>query len=145
MRVINAELRRHFQGPGKCGLCNKECRSRECAHYLARGMGAGGILDVTFNLIALGGAFGCNCHGRQHNGQVHPADLLAMISGREFMMKDDVLTRLERFRRAPKNANVCPACKGKGTSSWPLFLDCLECDMAGVLYFGTPWRKRGQL
>ncbi len=142
MRVVNPELRRRFNGPGRCGLCNKDCKARECAHYLAKGMGAGGTLDVAFNLIALGGAFGCGCHTRQHAGEIHPADLLACIASREYMLQDDILNRLERFRRAPKNSVLCPDCKGKGGSSYPMFLDCLNCGTLGVMYFGEPWREQ---
>jgi hypothetical protein len=56
-------------------------------------------LDVAINLVALGGADSCNCHGRVHSGQILRIDLLAIVAARESTTQDAIKAEIARLRK----------------------------------------------
>ena len=106
MRLDNPELLDEFRGPGSCHGCGQQCRNREAAHILAKGMGGGGRLDHRWNLLALGGPWECGCHRRQHNGLISIHALWDAVAKREGVSVDEIKQELWRIRRLPKGSAV---------------------------------------
>jgi hypothetical protein len=105
MKIINDALLMQFRGPGACEHCKRWCRMRQPHHLYSRGCGGGQRLDVLINLIALGSAFDCNCHGRLHDGAIMRCDLLAIVAARENTTQDAIERTIYELRRAPKGSD----------------------------------------
>ncbi len=103
----NESILKDFRGPGQCGWCARWCNHRQAAHLVAKGMGGGKRLDIRINLISLGCAFCCNCHGKSHNGE-RPmyCDLLAVVAAREQTTQDQIEREVAALLRAPKKARA---------------------------------------
>lgn len=106
MIIKNKKLLAEFRGPGFCELCRAWCQAREPHHILCRGHGGGNRLDVRLNLISLGSAYDCNCHGRYHDGHIPRCRILAVVCRREDVLPEFLLDELYRLRRAPKGTII---------------------------------------
>lgn len=83
MIVKDEVLLASFRRKRRCEFCGADLRHKaEPHHYHAKGMGGGSRLDIPENLIALGGALDCNCHGKAHDCKIDRADILAKIAAR---------------------------------------------------------------
>lgn len=102
MRVIDAELLRVFRGKQCCEWCGWALRSPAQPHHIfTRGMGGGSRLDVRINLVALGGPWDCDCHGRHHAGhEPLTCDLVALVAAREGLLQDELEREIWRLKRA---------------------------------------------
>lgn len=103
MKIINKELLNEFRRPGRCEYCGRVCKKLRDPHHLwGRGLGGGERLDVRINLMSLGFAFDCNCHGKFHNGQIKKEDLVAIVAKREGTTPEAIEEEIWRLRREPK-------------------------------------------
>ena len=84
MKIIREETLALYRGSGRCQLCGKACKARECHHVLARGMGGGRRLDVALNLLAVGSFPCCDCHALIHGGgRIERIMCLEAVAARE--------------------------------------------------------------
>jgi len=58
------------------------------SHIHSRGAGR---VDIRGNLIALGGAFDCNCHGLTHDGKIGREELLLLTALREGLTVESIV------------------------------------------------------
>ncbi len=106
MILIDEAVLDLFRGPGQCEWCSEGCVTREPHHYwIKRGHGGGSRLDHPWNLVALGGAFDCGCHGAAHEGRSPTRlELLGVAARREGVAAGVIERELYRLLRAPKGA-----------------------------------------
>ena len=101
MRIVCRELRDRLRDAARCcEHCRKPLAvgTAEIAHIYTKGHGGGGWLDIPANLVALGSAFGCSCHCRQHQQNENPStdDLKAIVARRYKTTVDAVIAELDR-------------------------------------------------
>lgn len=110
MLVKDDALLQQFREARRCEWCGRAVSVAEPAHIFAKGMGGGGRLDIPCNLVALGSAFDCACHRRQHDGhEPLPHDLLALVAARYGVLQLDVENEIHRVRRLAKGSQYqCP-------------------------------------
>lgn len=107
MKIIDKGLLQEFSGPGKCEICQKDCRRREPHHVRCRGMGGGSRLDIAINLIAVGGHVNgfpeCPCHRLAQEGNISKASVLEIIGKREKLTPEEIEGTVNRLLRSDKN------------------------------------------
>lgn len=103
MKIPNVELVRSVGERTVCELCNRRLRYRAHPHHVfSRGAGR---VDMPFNLIALGGAFDCNCHGRFHDGNLAKSQILERVARREDVFQLAIEDAIYALRRLDKWAS----------------------------------------
>lgn len=98
MKVIDPALLDEFRSRGVCELCNRPGSDPD-HWFFARGMGAGGQLDVPENLLTL-----CRrCHDLRHQeGRPSKEVLLLIVARREGKSVEEVEQTLYELRRRKK-------------------------------------------
>lgn len=96
MKVVDKDLLASVRARRRCECCNRPtpagCHPH---HYLARGLGSGGRLDVRENLVAL-----CIfCHDAVHRGIIPRGTILALIARREHSRPELILGYLYMLQR----------------------------------------------
>ena len=102
MKIVNEAILDEFRTPGPCELCGKQCRDREPHHYLAKGSGGGGRLDIRINLVAVGASVPhplCKCHNLIHAGRLDRESVFIAIALREDLVAHDMEVVLHLARR----------------------------------------------
>ncbi len=99
MTIIDDACLQKFREAPFCEYCLTPNRGQiHPHHYLARGMGGGGQLDVRENLCSV-----CSdCHTRVHTGEIPRHVILALIAVRMKAWPDEIETMLYRLLRTPK-------------------------------------------
>jgi hypothetical protein len=98
--LVDEGLLDGFRAKRHCEWCGRKLGHRPHAHHI-HSRGAGRV-DVAVNVVALGCAFDCNCHGRAHAGEIGRRQLLAVAARREGMTvrdAEELIWRLRRRRR----------------------------------------------
>ena len=110
MIIRDPELLASYHTPGLCEICGKRFAEREPHHFLARGMGGGGQIDVRWNLVALGSSkdFCCPCHTKIHAAEISREQVLAVIATREGVTPQQIVAELNRLRNLRKEVVRCP-------------------------------------
>lgn len=115
MKITCSELRDHFrQAARRCEHCQRKLLPQEVeiAHIVTKGFGGGGWLDVPGNLVALGHAYSCGCHARQHQNNANPStdDLKAIVAARYRTTVEAVQAELDRALNQLKKGSKyeCP-------------------------------------
>jgi hypothetical protein len=108
MKIVNEATLDKFRMPGRCELCQKQCRVREPHHHQRKGHGGGYRLDVSIGLISLGPSqtFVCVCHARVTDGDISDARVLEVIAKRHATTPDAIQEALWVLARLPKRASV---------------------------------------
>lgn len=57
----------HLQKRGYCAICGKWSRYTQWHHIVYRSHGGD---ESDMNMIEVGGAFSCDCHGKIHSGEI---------------------------------------------------------------------------
>ncbi len=96
------EILKQFRGTGPCEACRRWCWRLECHHWRSRGHGGGSRIDLPINLIALGGAFACNCHGYAQRSKEFNDSLLPIIARREGTTPEAIREEINRLLREGK-------------------------------------------
>lgn len=87
-----------------CEWCGLYCRKpTERHHIVSRGMGGGSRLDIRENLIDLGGAFDCDCHGRAQAGKISKDSLFNTVAMAIDSTLAKVKSKVYRLLRADKD------------------------------------------
>lgn len=95
----NEALLAEFRSKRCCEFCQRYLVYAAHPHHLwAKGMGCGSRMDVRFNLIALGGPWDCNCHGKVHQGKVTRPQLLDVVGRREGMTPEEIIVAVGRLK-----------------------------------------------
>ncbi len=102
MLIVNEPLLVPHRLPGACELCGRWCVQREPHHIFAKGFGGGSRLDIPINLLGVGAAFMCNCHGKIHGSHIKRDECIDAVAEREaltFAYVEETLLRLHNRTR----------------------------------------------
>lgn len=135
MKIICHDLLRRFREPGPCEICLKQCKVREPAHIVARGLGGGGHLDVPVNLLSLGSTprFECQCHYNQHaTGIPDRTEMQFLAAAREGMTFDEVLEIVWKLQRARKPTRECLPFEHEAVKVGRDYFVCAKCGVKVV-------------
>lgn len=110
MKILSATLLDQFRTPGRCEICQAQCKRKEPHHIFACGTGCHKQLDVPINLVSLGSSalFCCACHTRYH--QEHKPtriEMLAIAAAREGMDADECQEAIWFLQRQKKMLFEC--------------------------------------
>ena len=125
-----------------CSYCRQPTPGgTDPCHVITRGVGGGTRLDVPLNLVSL-----CRtCHNENHAGRSPTREELCELVGERYGYKShEVLARLHRMIRAPKEARPCRDCEGAGRLMDQKLChsyQCPTCRGVGILFRGRPWRE----
>ena len=104
VRVVDDALLQWFRDAWRCEFCGHATKAPTHPHHIySRGAGR---LDIRINLIALGGAFCCNCHGLVHAGRIKREQLLKVVALRERTTPEVIEAEVFRIRRLPKGSTL---------------------------------------
>ena len=101
MKVEDEGLLDEFRQKRFCERCQTPLRYQAHPHHI-HSRGAGRV-DIRGNLIALGGAFDCNCHGLTHDGKIGREELLLLTALREGLTVESIVDEVHRLRRLDKD------------------------------------------
>ena len=89
-----------YRGKGKCECCGRECKERDPAHIIPRGLGGGGRVDIPGNLVSLRRW----CHAAQGTANGPSLDYLRMLaSTREGVSWESIQEAVHAIQRLPKD------------------------------------------
>jgi hypothetical protein len=107
MIVKDEALLTEFRRKLFCELCGRFARNPVHPHHvLGKGHGGGCRMDIRQNLIALGGPWDCNCHGKFHDGNISRVRILVAVANREGMLVGELEEFLWAVQRAPKGTKL---------------------------------------
>ena len=106
MKVFDDDLLWEFRRKRTCEYCKHPLHYYAHPHHV-HSRGAGRV-DISCNLIALGAAFDCNCHGRVHSGSIERMEILTIVARREGKTIEEIEQEVWRLRRADKTEPLHP-------------------------------------
>ena len=102
MIIIDQKLLDSFKEPGACSYCGAWLEQLDPHHILCRGMGGGGRIDLSINIVAL-----CRtpCHSMAQANNISRPYLFELVAKRE-KIKDAVKMAdlVTLIRNSPKGA-----------------------------------------
>lgn len=110
MTHTDKALLRSIRERGRCEFCGRACAC-DPHHITKRGMGGGGRLDISINLIGLCRGFDhrgvyVSCHEDAERGVLARCDLLAVVAAREKTRQDCIDSVIRFLMRLDKHASV---------------------------------------
>jgi hypothetical protein len=126
LKVVDEALLTELRQARACGWCGAALhRPPEVHHVLGKGAGR---VDIRGNLIPLGGAWDCNCHGTIHDGNGPTrAQLLAVTAARDGTTAHAIEAEVYRIRRTPKGEPKLRKAAPKRRSGPTVAVACPKC------------------